>query len=94
MIRRHQITCYLSRQSLDELKQQARVEGVSLSAWIRQIISANLAQNPTEAIEDLADRMLFATLALEALLSAHPDKALYEQVTKAWHIAREDGGNQ
>lgn len=94
MIRRHQITCYLSRASLDELKQQARVEGISLSAWIRQIISANLARNPTEAIEDLADRMLFATLALEALLSAHPDKDLYEQVTKAWHDAREDGGNQ
>jgi hypothetical protein len=94
MIRRHQITCYLSRASLDELKQQARAEGISLSAWIRQIISANLVRNPAEAIEDLADRMLFATLALEALLGAHADKGLYEQVTKAWHAAREDGGSQ
>jgi hypothetical protein len=91
MIKRHAVSCYLSQRTLDDLKLQARIEGLSLSAFTRQLLISGLAERPSETIGDLAYRMLFATLALEALLSAHPDKALYEQVTKAWRAAREDG---
>ncbi len=94
MNRTHQISCYLTRRSLDEVKRQARLEGVSISALIRQIVEAHLAGKTSETIDDLADRMLFATLALEALLSAQSDSALYDQVMKAWHGARADGEGQ
>jgi sulfur transfer protein SufE len=91
MNRRDKINCYLPRRLADELKRQARLEGLSFSSYARQLLTTALLDKPVTTLADLDHRMLFATLALEALLSTHSEKGLYDQVVKAWRAAREDG---
>ena len=91
MNRRDKINCYLPRRLADELKRQARLEGLSFSSYARQLLTTALLDKPGITLADLDHRMLFATLALEALLSTHSEKGLYDQVVNAWRAAREDG---
>jgi hypothetical protein len=89
-VQRHQsLQTYVPPLIADWVREQARIKQVSASIVVRDLlVAAWTRENDAElrpAGTDPQRQGVFATVALDALLSHHPDETLRERTIAAYH---------
>jgi hypothetical protein len=85
MPQRVSVQIYLSTELDTAARAAAKRAGDTLSGWVRQCIDNALDASDERPLARIERDLVFATVALDALLLAHDDDRLRDRTLKAFH---------
>lgn len=82
MSRRCQLACYVADEVGAAFVRRARSRDLTVASALRQLIIADLYRRDAPA--ELRQHILFLTVAMDGLLTAHPDPDLRPRLIQIW----------
>lgn len=78
------LTTYVRPETASAFKRHARRLGMSSSACLRQLVERDLVAPEDDHLAVLTRHIIFVSVAVDALLDAHPDRTLRSRVHQVY----------